>query len=316
MITSVLLSSLALAGLQGQPTMLSRKFVKGEKLTYDVKSHLQTEVKVQGVNTFIPSDLDLDYSFTVEVTEMKADGIAVVRYRRPTMKVVEGETFDAPPKTYNEKVNYDMILTVSPINEIMEMKDFATASKGKWVSPFAGGAVQGGGDFMGEVQRLALFAGSFDNALDFTPKLPFSEVKPGDSWKRTVGYQPQKLKGTEQTVVQRLDYNYTYKGKVTVNGKPFERVEATLSLNTDFAAFYNQYLPEDGLRIAKLPVKLDAKIEYDLDPKKGHVVAARAESTGSTFVTLTDAPNRRLEEQRLKGRTSMAIRVPAPAKKG
>lgn len=297
--------------------MLSRKFVKGEKLTYDVRSHLQTEIRVPGVNTFIPSDLNLDYSFTTEVTEMKADGIAVVRYRRPTMKVVEGETFDEPPKTYNEKVNYDMILTVSPINEIMEMKDFATASKGKWVMPVAGGALQGGGgDFMGEVQRLALFAGSFDNALDFTPKLPFSEVNPGDTWKRTVGYQPQKLKGTEKTVVQRLDYNYTYKGKVTVNGKPFERVEATLKLDTDFAAFYNQYLPDDGIQIAKLPVKLDAKIEYDLDPKKGHVVAARAESLGSTFVSFSDFPGRRLYEQRLKGRTSMAIRAVAPAKKG
>jgi hypothetical protein len=42
---------------------------------------------------------------------------------RPTFTEVRGETFNSPPKTTVDKANLDFQLTVSPINEILGMKD-------------------------------------------------------------------------------------------------------------------------------------------------------------------------------------------------
>jgi len=102
------------------------------------------------------------------------------------MTEVLGETHDAPAKTRVEKVNMNLLLTLSPINEILNSKDDNVKKQGRdTVQPtFAVAATRQDISleaFTGELHRLALFLGSLDSSLDFSPKLPYDAVKPGDT---------------------------------------------------------------------------------------------------------------------------------------
>jgi hypothetical protein len=258
----------------------------------------------------MPEDLDLKYKFSTQVMDTKADGIVVLRYLRPTVTEIQGETWNSAPKTTVDKINFNYLLTVSPINEIIEMND-QSKKKGMFTGLSAGADARQLplGQFIQEVYRLALCTGSFDSSLDFAPKLPFDKVKVGDTWQRTVSYQPQKLKGENKSAVQRLDYTYTYNGQVTVGGKKFDRVNATLALNTDLAAFLNEALgaePEEtGLKA--MPLNLNASIDFDLDLATRRTINAVATSTGGFKLFLTGDPENPEEEQRLKGHTVMHL---------
>ena len=302
------------------PVSLGRVFAKNQKLAYEVRASLSAQHRMRGLQTWIPEDLDLNYDFTITVQDLKADGIAVLHYQRPVMHEIEGETFEAPPKDNVEKVNLDYQLTISPINEILEAKDLnekpaKPPKKGGSLLVHTSRAARQDlgsfiGQFVGETYRLALFAGSFDSALDFDPKTPFDNVKVGDTWKHTVGYQPQKLKGKgNKQAVQRLDYTYTYKGIVDSEGKKVYRVEGVLDLKTDIGDFINQLVeakPEDtGLK--KVPLTLKSTIEFDLDMKTRTTILAQA-TTESTFqLFVTAYPDDPYEEQTLKAHTSMRL---------
>lgn len=296
------------------PATLGRVFTPNELLKYSVRSNLQAERRGGSLTTWIPEDFDLNYDFTVQVEAMKADGIAVVRYKRPTMTEIEGESFDSAPKTKVDKVNLDFQLTVSPFNEILDMKDLTPKKPPtkKGVMAPALGAPQGGldaflGQFISEIYRLCLFAGSMDSALDFAPRSTFDNVKVGDTWKRTVGYQPQKLKGKDgQQAMQRLDYTYTYKGLVNGEKGKVIRVEGDLDFSTDLAEFVKQITgaTSDQIGLEKVPLKLTAKILFDLDPKTRHTIKAEATSDAS-FQFFEPQKSDPAFEERMKGRTSM-----------
>src|SRR5436190_20956350 len=122
MVLPALLIVLAIKA-DAKPITLSRVFGPNQHYTYDIKSHLGLESRSKGLDTFIPEDFDMSYSFTADVQQMKADGIAVMHYQRPTMTEVQGETWNSPPKSKINKVNLNELLTVSPINEILESVD-------------------------------------------------------------------------------------------------------------------------------------------------------------------------------------------------
>jgi hypothetical protein len=316
----VLLTLLVLAGQQPaqKAVTLSRIFAAGEKYSYDVKSHLTLENRALDIETFIPIDYDLNYAFTAEVKQMKTDGIAVIHYQRPTMTEVEGTVDTTRPAAKTQKVNFNFTLIVSPINEILDREDVRAAPPARKSSHLMTRSHvprQDGADevrqFVTELYRLALFNGPVESSLDFSPKFPFWDVVPGDTWKRTAGYQPQALRGKRgQQPVQRLDYTYTYRGLVSTNGKAFQRVTAALNLNTDLAPWARQYMdPGSGApSIAKMPMNLKASIEFDLDPKTFSTVAARAHSQGGFKVYMSNAPNQVFFESRLKGTTTLSLR--------
>jgi hypothetical protein len=314
---------------------LNRVFPKNEKLQYAITSNLHIETRPYGLQTFMPEDFDLNYKFTTEVKEQKADGIALIHYSRPNMIQVEGETYNSPSKTSVEKVDYNFDVTVSPVNQILEMKDlnppkkkdpkkkggdgdgtnlYAMATSGRQ-NPL--GSLLG--QFIGEVYRLALNVGSLDSALDFSPKLPLDDVRVGDTWKTTVSYQPQKLKGKDgKQAVQRLDYTFTYKGVVTVNGKQFQRVNAALDLKTDLGDFVNQLLEskpaETGLK--GIPLTLKQSIDYDLDMTTKRTMYARSKAEGGFQINITQI-SEPVQEQKLTGSTEMklvSVTTSAPAK--
>jgi hypothetical protein len=320
MILTAIAAAFSMVGAPEAEVHLSRTYKVGEKLTYKITSNLSSQRKQYGLQTWIPEDFDMNYTFTTEVKALKADGIAQVLYLRPTMTIITGETFDNPPKTDVEKVKYNMLLTLSPANEILDMKDLnpppKTPKKGGNASfrflGFNYSAPQAIfiGQFISEVHRLALFAGNFESALDFSPRLPFEKLKVGDTWKRTVGYSPQKLKGKSgKTVNQRLDYTYTYKGTVDLNGKKVQRVVAECGLDTNLAEYVNQLLemrPEDtGLK--SIPLKFKAKVEFDLDMVTGKTLQANATSEGGFSIVVTDVPNEPVQEETFKGRTELRL---------
>ncbi len=314
----------AVSGLQAKPVMLERVFTKGEKGKCEVHSYLSVESRQLGLETWIPDDLELLYTYNYEIKEMKADGICVMRYQRPTMTEIHGETADSGPRSIVEKVNFNLELDVSPANEVLKVKDLNPPKKDDKKPPTrdkflaamkAGGKVRQDtlsqflGQFVGEIYRLALFAGSLDSSLDFNPKLPFDEVKVGETWKRTVGYSPQKSRGTDKMAVQRMDYTYTYKGQMDVNGKKIERVTADVELKTDLAEFIHQTFnvksSETGLK--EVPLTFKSHIDFDLDPKTFRTIKAYGDSEGGFRIIVTQMPNQAVQEERLRGRVTMKV---------
>lgn len=302
---------------QDSPVQLARVFHQGEKDQYVVKAALQVETRPYGLQTFLPQDVDISYKFNTEVKAMKADGICEMEYHRPTITQVEGETANTPPRTTVEKLNMNALLTVSPINEILQMKDLNPPKKDKG----GGGrsslaltkrgtrrsAAQDIGQFIGEVFRLSAFVGGFDSGLDFNPKLPYDAVKVGETWKRTVGYSPQKMGATGKSAVQRLDYLYTYKGLVDVEGQKFQRVTVDLKLDTNVADYINQIYGKEQTGLRGIKLKLNGSIDFDLDPKSFKTIRAVAKSEASVSIEVTEVPSEPVQEQHIKGTTTMSL---------
>ncbi len=315
MIATALLAS-AIVSSQDQPVELYRQFKKGEKLEYEIKSHLLTEIKQIGAAFFLPRSLDINYKYSIDVKDVKNEGFADIIYRRPSMTQIDGETADSGPVTDTQNVNWQLAMTISPINEITNLTDLTEDggvsptlfSRLGFAAPMGGGG-QISVPFVDELYRMVLFVGSLDSALDLAPKLHFTEVAPGDTWQRSVSYLPQVVKGSKDDhQVQRLDYTYTYNGLADYDGKKAHKITGVLHLDTDAAKFINQAqgtLPsQSGLE--KLPMKLDTEVVFYLDEKSKHTLSARATSKGSWSIKLAgiDQP---IREERISGRTSLKL---------
>jgi hypothetical protein len=196
--------------VQAKSIELSRKFTAGEKLSYFARAQFTEEERSGSLQTFLPHDEEINYRYSMLVQKVKADGIAEVLYQRPSMNIVMGDTAEAGAKTMVEKTDWKLLLDISPINEVVAEKDLNPPKPKKVDSMMANPMIkrimlqgtQADGvalgllfQFVGEVQRLAFFVGSLDSGLDIAPKFSFDEVSIGSTWKKTVGYSPQKLKG-------------------------------------------------------------------------------------------------------------------------
>ncbi len=320
MVLSSIAASLLISTTPVAPVELRRLFTKGEKAQYKIHSSMNAEVRQGDLETWIPQDLDLIYKFNYEVKEMKADGICVMRYLRPILTEIQGETYDSPPKTKNEKQNLDFELTVSPVNEVLELKDLAKKPEKppKKKPPALNFIAERGnpqlqafvGQFIGEIHRLALYIGALDSSLDFSPPLPLLEVSPGDSWKKTVGFSPQKLKDKgDKFAVQRLDFTYIYKGIIESNGIKVHRIEGSLSLSSDLAAFIHQTfnVKSNVTGLKEIPMQMSSKIEFDLDVKTCVTLRARATTTGGFRVLPISTPDKAIEEEKFNSRSSLDL---------
>jgi hypothetical protein len=297
---------------------LGRIFRLNEKFAYELRSSLHTERRAGALNTWIPSDLDYNYDFTEVVQALKADGIGVIHYRRPTLTEVHGETFDSPSVSTTVKVGLDYQLTLSPFNEVLDIKnlrpqptdeanlllllDPSSGKRRTQVTPILKEA-------LGELYQLSLFVGPLESSLDLAPKRSLDPVNVGDTWKRTVGYQPQRLKGKgRKQAVQRLDYTFTYKGVLNgETGKVF-RVQADLSYHTDLMEFLEQIVGAEGEDVGKIkiPVSLSSTILFDLDMKTKETVLATATSEGSFKIENREEETTLIEEK-LKGHTTLRL---------
>lgn len=298
--------ALATLALLASATDLSRVFAANESRSYSVHSRLQTETRGMGVRTWMPATHAFEYGFTIRVTDLLPDGVAQVRYQRPYMIVVEERFGSDEPERRVEKTDLDFELRLSSSNEILQSKALNASKKAGWMGDHGAFAQPQVTDFIGELYRLAAFAGSLDNALDLLPKLPFEAVQQGETWRRTVGYQPQRL-STGKSAVQRLDYVYDYKGIIEVEGFKVHRIHATMKLDTDAAEWVNQWV-EGGIKatgLAKLPMRLETAIDLDLDLATRATLRANATSSGFVAIYTPDSTEPALEVK-LKGRSSLA----------
>ncbi|HAY13785.1 MAG TPA: hypothetical protein PLB31_04215 [Fimbriimonadaceae bacterium] len=310
----MLISTLALAtSLQTSPQYvdISRVFKAGETSKYAVRSRLQMETRQLGQTVFLPSSVRIDYDFTLNVKQMLDEGFAVHIYRRPTMTITDGETASSPPRKNVEQTNINYEMTLSPANEMTNAKALVArwAAASSPAAPAPQDLMSVVGQFTGELQRLALFTGSLDSGMDLSPKLPYDEVRVGDTWKRTVGYSPQRIANSDKAAVQRLDYTFTYKGVMEANGQKFHRVQATMSLDSNAAEFVNQSMGmtpgQSGLEAINL--KLDATIDFDLDLNTRKTLRALAVSKGGYDVRISQVPGQPVLEQKLSGRSQLSL---------
>jgi len=315
------LIALAVTASPQEAIVLNRVNKGGEIQKYSVKSTLDLEVKEIGMDYFLPDTFDLNYDFSIEVKKEKVDGIVEAIYKRPAMTLIEGATAESPSKKSVEKVDMQFRVDLSPINKLLAIEDIApkkpatAANRGGLRAMGVGNLapIQGDfiGQFVGELQRLALFVGSLESSMDFQPKLPIFEVAKGDTWKETVSYSPQKLanKGGK-TVMQRLDYVYVYDGVIDVKGVKMHRITATLDMNADMAQFMKDNMGagefnKSGLKEIKFHLK--AKIEYDLDLQTRKTQRAVGNSEGGFKLVVTEYPNTPVIEQKLRGQTVMTL---------
>ncbi|HXH62108.1 MAG TPA: hypothetical protein VNI20_12215 [Fimbriimonadaceae bacterium] len=323
MLTALILSAV----VQQQDSIeLYRQWKPNTKLTYEVKTRLQVESRNYNTSIFIPESTRNQYQYTMDVGDVTSEGFAKVDYKRPEVTVTDGETAEHPPITKVEKLDEHYVMSMSPINAITDLQDLTPKKKDEDKDKDKKGGGGGGGlyvvggpapaqlamgGFIQSLYQLAIFIGNADTSIDFGPRLPLLEVEPGDTWKVTASYQPQKLEGKKGKMVpQRLDYLYTYVGLVdNSDGQKVRRVTADLDLNTDIAPWYNDMVEETPREshLRGLKLKLKAHIDFDLDPKTNNTLAARATSQGSLIVEITDIPNVPYEEQNIRGRTTLKL---------
>lgn len=292
-----------------EPVTLARTFAPGEKSAYKVHARVQAEVRVGDMTFFMPFEYELQYGFTLHVSQLKPAGIAQLRYERPSITEIEGETAESPPKTKVEKLGWAMDVHLSPINEILRIVDHTPKKPvtAKWALPTNATPQIVVPGIVGDVRRLALFISGLEG-IDFSPKLPLDPVRVGETWHRTVGYSPQAL-GAGGMAVQRLDYVYTYKGTRTVGGATLHHIVATLQLDTDAAPWLNASLGA-GAQKAELKavrLKLESTIEFDLEPRTLRTRRAAAASTGSIAIEVRSMKDAPIYEEKLRGSTVMTL---------
>lgn len=313
MITALIASALL---SQDKPlTDLSRVFTKGRTVNYAVRSHVYSDTTQYNWASPIPSELDINYDFTVKTTEVKPTGFASMLYDRPFVTEITGETAEHPPIVKKEPIKMKYQLSVSPINEVTDAKEVGKVThpiSAKFESRVARALGEAGLDrkvqlsisqFTGELYRLALFVGSMDSSLDFSPKLPFEEVKVGETWKKTISYQPQELKGKDgEHAVTRVDLTYKYEGIID----NVHRITATANIDTDVAKFINQLVQggEASTGIEAFPLKLQTNISFDLDLKTRETISGSANTVGSWKLEVATL-NVPFVEEKLKGRASI-----------
>jgi len=325
--------AIAFAQSSAKEVELVRTFKTGERNSYQVQSLLQIESRERGLETWIPENVEISYGFSYKITEAHLDGFADIVYSRPVTKQTVETISRSEPVVTLDKTSLNFSLRLSPVNEILDLKVLKTPPKTKpsssrkkpgqklnFYSPSPTTRLQSSlnDDLMQELYRLALNVGSLDSALDFSPKLPLEEVKIGDTWQRTVSYQPQKLKDRKdgKNAMQRLDYTFTYLGLVAEKGKSFRKIQAELDLNTDLLQFIVDSFDVDldELPIKSIPIQMKSSIVFLLDPKTLKTISAKSLSQGSTSTLLKDFPNDPVEETRFKGETNLKLIVP-PVKK-
>ncbi len=321
--TSILALALLTQGAaQAKPVTLARKFKQGEKMSYSCRADFVEEQRSGSLQVLIPQDESVGYHYTMTVQKMKADDVAEILYQRPSMEITMGDSAEEAAKTMTEKVDFKLLLDVSPVNDIVAEKDLNPPKKAKdgfYRNPVIEKIMRQGNasdrvalgllfSYKDEIQRLAFFVGPLDSGLDISPKFPFDEVNVGTTWKSTVGYTPQKLKDSGgKSAVQRIDYTYTYMGLMKdKTGKDVHRIQAKTKVETDLIEYARQLVGGSASSsfLKSVPLGYEATIDFDLDPANCHLLRVAATSSGH-FEIEPKGGEQALLENKFKGKTKI-----------
>lgn len=317
------------------PKELRRLLPIGLEETYGYSALLTSERRdpYSNLDTFLPETQRLSYQFKINVKEKKADDIVVLDYSRYNFKVaVEGG--GAAEAEMEGQEDFKLKITLSPTNAVLDIVDTTPKKptkkpadeEAKWVRLLQQQGPSGQdytrqvlGQFFQELQRMSLMFGSLDSSLDFAPKLPDEEVSPGDSWDETVSYQPQKARGTKSTTVQRLDMQYTYVGRVVLNGKPFEQIKGSVKMDANLKDYVDGAygIPKAQSPFKDVRVKFEMNSVFNLDPKTMRTVFAQVNSVGNLVTDFDYQGTRLVSEDRFTGEAKISNRsskIVAPVK--
>lgn len=314
MVTS-LLAVAALGQAAAQPTDLTRVFTKGESFRNQVRTELVIERRYPalGQQTAFPESQGLEFVSTLEVKDVKNGGFATAIYRRPFMTLVLGETVDAPERRERVTTNFNLQMDISPINEVTAIKDMnpparptrpggGTAQMLRVLTPAQDdmrGAVDAFvGQFAGTLYQFALGVSTIEDGIDLAPKLPYEPVTIGETWKRTVGFAPQRAGAGSRVENRRFDITFTYAGPVQRNGRQMLLINGLLKVDGDVAGFINQDsrrgAADSGIR--EFPLKMESNIAFYLDPKTRHTIEADVTTKGSMRIVTTQTVTPLMEE--------------------
>ena len=316
MLLSLITAVALVAPVQDAPVDLVRTFKAGSKATYVFTSRMQFEYRQVPLETFIPEIATYSSTINTTVEKMKPDGVADLRVKRPDISVKTGETFDAPPRTIVLIKDMNQLITMSKKNQVLDFEDFTPKPK-----PPAGG---GGGGLMAtmgigvqpvqdpivawmeQLRQLAAFV----NFFDMGPILPNGPVAVGETWKETVGYAPITVsEGADKgkNINARIDYEMTYMGKATRNGKNFHHIVGKLAQDTDAAPYLADMMgvkPEASI-FKQVKLVINGKVDYYLDLTTLDPVEIQATSNGSIDVEVTSFSGGPVYQERFKSRASL-----------
>jgi hypothetical protein len=249
---------------------------------------------------------------------MKPDGVADIRVRRPDISVRTGETFDSPPKTIVLIKDVNQLITMSKKNQVLDFEDFTPKPKppaggggggGNLLATIAMGPAAAQDPIVGWMEQLRQLA-AFVNFFDMGPILPNGPVSVGEIWKETVGYAPVTVaEGADRgkNINARIDYEMTYMGKATRNGKTFHHIVGKMLRDTDAAPYLAELMgvkPEASM-FKSVKLMLDGKVDYYLDLATLDPVEILATSTGSIDVEVTTYTAGPVYQEKFKSRASL-----------
>ncbi len=305
-----------------KPVNFERTYVVGVKSHYKVNASIENEVRepAQGLLTYLPTEALIYYDFYTKVLKVEA-GDATIRYYRPSVFETDDDGSDSGPVTTKIPLNVIVDLTMSPINEMLDMKEIASIKKPKGVTvptpnnatlPLlhqAGASIGLLGGLFSQLQQIAAFIGGPGSGIDLKPELSLLPVSVGSTWEKTVGYEPQEIgNGSTKTAVKRLDVKYTYMGPVKYKGKSFLEIQGSIHLDSDLQKYFeDQYhASAEETHLKSLPIKLDETLHFYLDPKTKQTIYGIVDSTGGVSFNTTDY-DQPLLQIKLKGHCDLKL---------
>lgn len=289
---------------------LARIYAVNQKSTYAFSSRLDLESRKYPIETFFPVRYLTNYTFTSDVENLKPDGVADLRFKRPKIKFDQSESPWGAAEKETIEVNENILFTMSRSNQVLTMKDETPPREGKkgggtfWMRATALPAMlqlEIVGNYVQQIVQLAGFVNFFDRG----PILPARPIAVGETWKETTAYAPITIKaGADKgkNLVARLDYVYTYKGQSEWDGKPVTWIQGRLVQDTDAAAYVAElygYEPA-AFPVTSIKLKLDMTVDYYLDPTNLWPLRVVGKSNGEASITVRRISGP-VEEIRVKG---------------
>lgn len=307
---------LSLVSLSTEPVTLERVFRQGETSTYDFTTRIMLDVRDYPLETFVPVNDQVYYTFVLTTERLKPDGAADVRFKRNKLTIRYGERFDEPPK--EEKIGREdnILYTLSRTNQVLSLRDESPkppqrgglqATMMRYASPeVAELAFDIIDDWIAQMHQLA----GFVNFFDLGPVLPVHPVESGATWKETVGYAPVTVsEGADKgrTLNARIDFTYTFMGESDYQGRKVYHIQGVYKHDADAAKYIEDLLKEARMAspFKEIRLQMEGKVDYYLDKSTCAVIRINAEANGYFGLTVNELPDTPVMEQKIKSRASL-----------
>lgn len=306
------LAALAVGVLGAQDKVaIERTYTAGEKAKYEFSNRLDMDFRTFPHVNYFPIRYLVSYSFDLNVESLKPDGVADVRFIRPSIVIRESESPWGDAKTETIELKENVLYTLSRANQPIGVRIDTPSSnrqsdRVRFLTHSAEAQLDIVGPFVSQIYQLA----GFVNFFDLGPNLPLRPVSVGDTWKETKAYAPMTVQsGADRgkNMVSRLDYEYTFKGSTEFEGRQVTWIQGRLKQDTDAVGYIAELY---GYEVSAFPIssiilKLDMTVDYYLDEKTKWPIKIIGNSQGEASITFRGEQAPR-EEIRVKGSAALS----------